>query len=233
MNSLSILQIVCQIFPKLQEMKIHHIHTKETESLKLLKQLGSLSSLTVGSVSLEYLKSSLHCIGMNLVTFVHVCYDSNIVAIDLSIIQQNCRNLQRLCLSGNSIINKSEFIGKNKNLFPFLTDVSISTHSPIPYSVWSMVLACTSLSKIELSQCQGLTDQSLALLLSSLTPCLHLATDIHIQGEHRGDVALTESSVVMLADRCPLLKHMGDCQTWSVDFEDPIIIHEIEKFKEV
>ena len=217
MNKPSLVHIVSVIFPNLEELQIHYVHPKEAESLKFMKDLVSLRSLMIGVVGLEYLKTTFFSIGMNLVTFRYVFYGRDSGQIDLSIIQQNCRNLRTLSLSGNCVVSDPKFGSKNEEIFPRLTDLHISTHSFIPMRVWSSLLAtCTSLDKIDLANCEGLNDDSLAQILANNPKSLLRVTKVNIKGGHKGDVALTERSVLMLHKRCSLLTQLGDCFTWSL-----------------
>jgi len=216
-NKPSLIHIVSVIFPNLEELQIHYVHPKEAESLKFMKDLVSLRSLMIGVVGLEYLKTTFFSIGMNLVTFRYVFYGRDSGQIDLSIIQQNCRNLRTLSLSGNCVVSDPKFGSKNEEIFPRLTDLHISTHSFIPMRVWSSLLAtCTSLDKIDLTNCEGLNDDSLAQILDNNPNGLLKVTKVNIKGGHRGDVDLTERSVLMLHKRCSLLTQLGDCFTWSL-----------------
>ena len=129
-NKPSLVHIVSVIFPNLEELQIHYVHPKEAESLKFMKDLVSLRSLMIGVVGLEYLKTTFFSIGMNLVTFRYVFYGRDSGQIDLSIIQQNCRNLRTLSLSGNCVVSDPKFGSKNEEIFPRLTDLQHSLIHP-------------------------------------------------------------------------------------------------------
>ena len=218
----SLAQIVSLIFPNLEEFKIHFVHPEEVHSLKFLKNLHNLRSLMIGVVSLEFIKLGLQTIGINLVTLRYVSYECG--QIDISIIQQNCRNLRTLSVSGNCIVSNPQFGQQNKELFPHLADLHISTHSFIPFSVWSVMLSlCTSLSKVDLTNCEGLSDNSLAQILASHPHSLTKLINLSVRGGHKGDVALTERSVVMINRRCSLLTQLGDCFTWSLYGSSPTV----------
>ena len=156
------LQTVCSLFPSLEELKILSVNHKQLQSFNCLTQLDSLRYLVVGSVSLDYLKTSLGYIGYNLVSF---CLASPGGLIDLSVIQNCCTHLKILSLTGQRIITKEEFIFKNGQIFPCLRDLHINTFYPLPSSMVRIILSHSpSLAKVDLSHCQ-------AEILSDISSC--------------------------------------------------------------
>ena len=213
----SITELVSALFPYLEEIQIHHVHPKEVETLMFLKNLHYLRSLMIGGVSLNYIRPGLESMGRNLRTFRYLCYGGHGGKIDISLIAENCRNLQSLAISGNCLVSDQQFGSQRNELFPHLTDLHINTHSFIPLTIWSAILKfCVSLSQLEMTNCEGLWDDSLAQILASNPQSLVNLVRLCIRGGHRGDVALTERSVTMINTRCPLLTQLGDCFTWSL-----------------
>jgi len=227
----SVGHLVPIIFPNLEEIQIHFVHPKEVDSLGFLNNLHHLHSLMIAVVDLEYLRPALTSIGKNLVTLRYVFYGGERGHINISIIQQHCSNLQSLSLSGNCIMCSNQFGQEGREVFPHLTDLHITSHSFIPYQVWYNILSlCPFLVQVELTNCQGLTDDSLTEMLDSYPGCMARLEKLSIRGGHRGDVTLTERSLVLLNTRCALLTQLGDFFTWSLSDSSPTVatLREVE-----
>jgi len=213
----SITEMVSALFPYLEEIQIHHVHPKEVETLMFLKKLHYLQSIMIGGVSLNYLQPGLESMGKNLKTFRYLCYGAHGGKIDISLISKNCKNLESLAISGNCLVSEEQFGSQSEELFPNLKELHINTHSFIPFTIWSTVIKfCTSLLHLELTNCEGMWDDSLAQILASQPTSLAKIVKLCIRGGHKGDVALTERSVALIKTRCPLLTQLGDCFTWSL-----------------
>lgn len=213
----SISELVSALFPYLEEIQIHHVHPKEVETLMFLKNLHYLQSLMIGGVSLNYIRPGLESMGKNLKTFRYLCYGGHGGKIDISLISENCKNLESLAISGNCLVSNEDFGSQGADLFPHLTELNINTHAFIPFPIWSTILRfCTSLVQLDLTNCEGLWDDSLAQILTANTSSMENLVKLCIRGSHRGDVALTERSVSMINTRCSLLTQLGDCFTWSL-----------------
>jgi len=213
----SITELVSTLFPYLEDIQIHHVHPREVETLLFLKNLHFLKSLMIGGVSLNYIRPGLESMGKNLKTFRYLCYGGHGGKIDLSVISENCRNLECLAISGNCLVSSQDFGGLGGNLFPALTELHINTHAFIPFQIWSSILSfCTNLIQLELTNCEGLWDDSLAQILASHPQSMTKLVKLCIRGGHRGDVSLTERSVDMINSRCRNLIQLGDCFTWSL-----------------
>merc|ERR1719244_1385059 len=116
----SVTELLTLLFPKLKSLQIHQVHTKELQSLRFLAKLKRLSSLTIGSVSLDHLTSSLQTIGANLHTFKYLCYADSGGKINFSIISNNCPNLQKLAISGASLTYSDRTSHSRTKMFPHL-----------------------------------------------------------------------------------------------------------------
>merc|ERR1719244_1351472 len=109
----SVTELLTLLFPKLKSLQIHQVHTKELQSLRFLAKLKRLSSLTIGSVSLDHLAA-------NLQTFKYLCYADSGGKINFSLISNNCPNLQKLAISGASLTYSDRTSHSRTKMFPHL-----------------------------------------------------------------------------------------------------------------
>jgi len=213
----SITELVAALFPYLEKIQVHHVHPKEVETLLFLKNLHYLKSLMIGGVSLNYIRPGLESMGKNLKTFRYLCYGGHGGKIDISLISENCKNLENLAISGNCLVSNQNFATNGPDLFPSLTELHINTHAFIPFSIWSTILRyCVTLVQLDLTNCEGLWDDSLEQILASNPHSMENLEKLCIRGSHRGDVSLTERGVSIINTRCPQLTQLGDCFTWSL-----------------
>ena len=213
----SITELVAALFPYLEKIQVHHVHPKEVETLLFLKNLHYLKSLMIGGVSLNYIRPGLESMGKNLKTFRYLCYGGHGGKIDISLISENCKNLENLAISGNCLVSNQNFATNGPDLFPSLTELHINTHAFIPFAIWSTILRyCVTLVQLDLTNCEGLWDDSLEQILASNPHSMENLEKLCIRGSHRGDVSLTERGVSIINTRCPQLTQLGDCFTWSL-----------------
>jgi len=216
-GSPKICQLIGVLFPYLENLQIHHIHSGESDSLGMLSNLKMLKSLMIGGVNMSSLSPCLENIGRNLTAFRFHCYINNSGKVELSTIINNCPSLVTLALSGSSVLMPERLLPVSP-ILPFLQNLQMHMHAFIPHSVWATLLSqCFLLQTVELTSCDSLTDSSLGHLLESNSSSLSNIISLTIRGGHRGDIALTEESVALLRERCPLLKQLGDCFTWSME----------------
>ena len=164
----SIAQLIPLIFPRLEEVVIHHVHPREFQSLAHLAGLTRLTSLTVGGVGLQYISPLLEVRGQQLRELRLLCYGGNNSQINISLISLNCPGLTSLTISGNCVSCQEP-----PPVLPALTSLQINTHAFIPSKVWtSLISHCLNLASLEMTGCEGLWDESLASLLDRHTAAL-------------------------------------------------------------
>jgi len=253
-DRLSILSVMAALFPHLTTLKLHALHRAEHANLTVgLARLPALTSLTIGSVPIHSLIGAFSTIGANLTSLCYVCYSEQrqpiaghaagqaataaaTASINFSIIAELCPRLQSLSISGAALTH-DELI--SQNALANLETCAINVHAFVPRRVWMHLLsACPLLTTIELTKCEGLTDQTLAdLLLRSdshntsrlneidhqgwfAPPSCSQLERFWLKGCHRCDIQLTEASVALLCRVCPRLCEVGDCTTWSMARRD-------------
>merc|ERR1719300_1671382 len=106
----------------------------------------------IGGANIKYLKHGLENIGKNLKSFRYLCYGGTNSNIDISVIAENCPNVETLAISGNFITSNDDFGSASFELFPHLSNLQINTHAFIPYQVWAVLLGkCEKLIHCELT----------------------------------------------------------------------------------
>jgi len=217
----SLLSLVSVLFPLVSDLQIHHVHPREMITLDNISNLKMLKSLMVGGVLLDHLVPCLTSIGQNLHTLRYLCYGGTSGKINFSVISDSCPNLETLAISGSCLVSRQDFgrekITRGYGLLAKLRHIHINVHAYIPLIIWTAVLGqCLELETVDLTSCELMKDETLVQVLDHSREALAKVVRLTVRGAHRGDVALTETTVSALNARCLHLKWLGDCFTWSL-----------------
>ena len=168
---------------------------------------------------------ALEAVGPGLEELRYTCYaDQDAGQINFSALAAACPNLRVLAVSGNALVYSPDterssrvFSDPRGRLLTQLRSVTINVHAYVPRYVWTRLMReCRELESLELTKCEGLTDESMLDLLLSQPACLSRLNRFCVRGTHRGDIKLTEAAVAALRMRSAQLDHVGDCYTWDL-----------------
>ncbi len=211
-----ILMNLSGLCPDLNQLILPNISRDQIVHLQALSGLHDLAHLHLGQVKFQYLIPALVTLGPRLASFTYSNFSE---FVDIGAIAQHCSQLQCLGINaGCLVLNETHHQRASLTMPERLKDVRLNVHAMIAKNVWTkLLIECLQIEHIDITPADGLDDETLDELLAMNLKSLKNLSSFVVRGRHRGgDILLSRKSIEALACRCPNLRAVGDCSTWSM-----------------
>jgi hypothetical protein len=208
-----ILRNLKTLCPNLTQLNLPNASRDQLLHLESICNLTHLTHLHIGQIKFLDLIPVLKSLGSKLASFTYSNFSES-AWIDC--IAMYCPNLQSLGLNSGSLVNLNQ--NSTAKMPPNLTELKLNIHALIARNSWIRILSeCPELTDLDMTPAEELTDETFIETLNLNSKSLSELRSFVVRGRHRaGDVNLSENTIKELVQRCPHIKFIGDCSTWSL-----------------